>query len=161
MKPGDPYRVEVLIGGVSTFLKTSEAVWKRVLGDVDVDMMRAPRRSLRRMVGKKFLCWEDKDGVIQAIDQIPTKYYERGAVPVKDLDARERGFLMDYDEDLEGFVVNNTYAGMTERQLHTLIGELRESKAFRTTKRFEGHRVEKVDAVTLRVSPLNIGAYTN
>ncbi len=154
---GKPWEVQVLDGttGTSLFVEATRKIWRRVLGDVDPELKRAARDSLRFLSKVEFLCWFDKNKVLSAVDIIPMFYYTRGAMPVDTLEARDKGFEAVYDDTIDGFVVKSVYAGLTKKALVRILDGIRKLGTIKSGAIVENHRIEKVDGDTLRIVPKN------
>jgi hypothetical protein len=96
---------------------------------------------------------------VVGIDMIPSRSYVRGAAPVEYLENRKNGFEVEYREELGGFVVEKTYAGLDQRGLLDIIGAIRAHDGDRNSFTHNKHRIEKRDSVTWKVTPIKPDIY--
>lgn len=94
------------------------------------------------------------------IDIIPARSFTRGAAPTEYLDNRKTGFEVRLDEALNGFVVEDSYAGLDQKGLVGILDAIRNHDATdRKTFLHAGHRIEHRDDVTWKVTPVKPPAY--
>jgi hypothetical protein len=168
-----PYALQVngQMGKLLTFHATPE-IWKRVLGTMEETAVSTRKNlGLRQLADVRFaLHLEDakapsKCQKIVGIDIIPRRMHPSGAAPVSWGDAKKKGFIITWDEEINGFDTldekeerRGAYAGMTERELSDVLDAVRGADwKTSSTQTLSGHKVTK-DGFSYLVKPLRVGS---
>jgi len=167
------YFIQAVYGdGEMKTLPATRAIWEKVRGTRSGDQKQKTDLGIRKLSACDYLLHFDKDNVIVGIDLIPSRFFVRGASPLASRDAVRKGFLLLWDEDLNGFELKNEnlsdrdresndffrvgYLGLTQRSLLNLLKEIREAGL--TSGKVKSaviahHKVSIVEENTLRVIP--------
>lgn len=91
--------------------------------------------------------------MVVALDIVPQRVYlSRSATPVEVRDAVESGIEAEWDARIRGFVVDKVYLGLDHPTLDAILKAMRlHDFGNSLLMNFEGHRIEKLDAVRYRI----------
>ncbi len=142
--PGDFKIQTVNDEGKQSTHNTTEAIYKAVSGTIHGDNMQLKDLGIRKLVGVKFRTHFNEDNTMVAIDIIPNRFFQRGAMPTRGGVALKDGIPIKWREDINGFHAQYGYSGMAESVLGEVLDALRVAMATKAkTITVKGHKVTK------------------
>ena len=172
-KDGAPLRLQAVSeDGKLITAKCSEPIYQRVLGERRSENGSKIHLGLRQLTRVKFRAHIDENDTIVALDLIPNRMFVSGAAPRAAGDAIKKGFDIHIDEDLNGFDVWSEdaqtgdpirvgYAGLSERDLCTILDDLRAASwGNKKTLVLGDHKFERVEDGVIRCRPTKDVKYT-
>lgn len=150
----------------------TRSVWEKVRGERSGTNMEKAHLGIRNYAACDFLLHFDADNIVRGIDIIPSRYFARGAAPVTTRNTIRKGFLLNWDAELNGFELQNEnltdrdlesnssfrvgYVGLTQRTLVNLLQAIRKEGVVGNRKKshiVEHHKITHVEDGTYRVVP--------
>jgi len=166
------YHIQAIYGdGELKTLLATRAVWEKVRGERSGADLQVADLGIRNLASCQFLLHFNEKTVC-GIDIIPARYYTRGAAPVTSRNSIRKGFLLNWDADLNGFELTNEnlsekdfesnssfrvgYTGLTEKTMINLLQAIRAAGVVGSRKKahvVENHKVNLVEEGVYRVIP--------
>ena len=155
------HRFEAISGERATagrveYPRCTPEMYRQIKGTSDAKTIRPGLRGrLRHFLLAR--CVEEKNGdtvepVAVGFDLIPMRYFIHHSGPVECKTARKEGMILEWIEDYKGFRIDNAELGMSQRDLETVLDEIRKKMgARRNLKTSNGYEVTRIDEATLRV----------